>query len=158
MTLGPSLARALRPPPPSHAAPSPSVAAAVKDDVVRGVEDVVAIVARYYKLSIEDIYSTDRHKSVAEARHVAIYLCRRLPGAARPSFPEIGRVFCRDHSTIMSAFNKIKTQRTIHRELNKQLEEIEKLLDPSTPRPPPERFVWSEDEGGALVAVIVKAS
>jgi hypothetical protein len=158
-TFGPSLRRALRP---SLADARPAAVlppqVARKVTLARNIEDVVLIVAHYYQLSIEDLYSTDRHKSLAQARHIAIYLCRKVPSSVRPSFPEIGRAFSRDHTTIMSAFNKIKAQRTMDPSLARQLQELEERLDPSAQRPPAERFVWSEDESGALSAVAVRVA
>lgn len=49
---------------------------------------------------------TDRHKSVAFARHLAMFMVHRF---AKLSYPETGRIFGnRDHTTVMSACRKIE--------------------------------------------------
>jgi hypothetical protein len=68
-------------------------------------EDIVKQVARYFRMLPAAILGGDRHKSLARARHIAIWLCHeRLPDL---SFPELGRAFGKDHTTIMSAVNRI---------------------------------------------------
>ena len=65
------------------------------------VEDIQRAVCHHFHLRSIDLTSKDRHKSVAFARHVAMYLCKQR---LKVSFPEIGRAFGnRDHTTVMSA-------------------------------------------------------
>jgi chromosomal replication initiation ATPase DnaA len=63
---------------------------------------VVAIAARIVALygleSIEDIFGRARSKTIAEARLVAHWAARHRLGW---SYPELGRAFDRDHSTII---------------------------------------------------------
>lgn len=69
------------------------------------VDQVIFAVARVYHITRAELMAKDRHKSIAEARQVAMYLTRRL---THMSFPEIGIVFGnRDHTTVMSAFRKM---------------------------------------------------
>ena len=71
-------------------------------------EQVVTRVASYYKLSTEKLLGRDRTKEVAFPRQIAMYLLRE---EAKISFPQIGEVLGgRDHSTVMSAIEKIKEQ------------------------------------------------
>jgi chromosomal replication initiator protein len=71
-------------------------------------EAIVSEVADYYKLSVEKLLGRDRTKDVAHSRQIAMYLLRE---EAKISFPQIGEVLGgRDHSTVMSAFDKIKNQ------------------------------------------------
>lgn len=58
---------------------------------------------------IADILGRSHHKSHAAARHIAMWIARTrwLP---QPSFPELGREFHRDHSTIMSAVDRIEEE------------------------------------------------
>jgi chromosomal replication initiator protein len=70
------------------------------------VEDIQRVVCHHFKLRSTDLLSKDRHKSVAFARHVAMYLCKQR---LKCSFPELGRAFGnRDHTTVMSAVRKIE--------------------------------------------------
>ena len=54
-------------------------------------------------ISKEDLIGPKRNKEIASARHVAIYLIREM---TEMSFPNISKVFNRDHATIMSSYNK----------------------------------------------------
>ena len=71
-------------------------------------EKIVTQVAEYYKLSIEKLLGRDRTKEVAHPRQIAMYLLRE---EAKISFPQIGEALGgRDHSTVMSAIDKVKDQ------------------------------------------------
>ena len=90
------------------------------------VEDVQRVVCHYFKLRSTDLLSKDRHKSVAFARHVAMYLCKQR---LKCSFPELGRAFGnRDHTTVMSAVRKIESLRTESAEVRADIEAIERKL------------------------------
>jgi chromosomal replication initiator protein len=53
--------------------------------------------------------SNDRHHLPTLARHVAMYLCRKLTSA---SLSDIQRAFnCNDHSTVVSAIKRIELMR-----------------------------------------------
>lgn len=69
---------------------------------------VVDLVARKFNLTVEKLLSRDRTKDVAHPRQIAMYLLRE---DAKISFPQIGEALGgRDHSTVMSAIEKIKEQ------------------------------------------------
>ena len=69
---------------------------------------VVDLVARKFNLTKEKLLGRDRTKDVAHPRQIAMYLLRE---EAKISFPQIGEVLGgRDHSTVMSAIEKIKEQ------------------------------------------------
>ena len=69
---------------------------------------VVSLVARKYNLTSEKLLGRDRTKEVAYPRQIAMYLLRE---EAKISFPQIGEFLGgRDHSTVMSAIEKIKEQ------------------------------------------------
>ncbi len=60
------------------------------------VADIQRAVCGHFRLSNSELLSKDRHKSVAFARQVAMYLCRQR---LKCSFPELGRAFGnRDHT------------------------------------------------------------
>lgn len=66
---------------------------------------IVARVAKKYGISKEDIYGRQRTKHIATARNISIYIIRKVTGI---SFPTIGELFERDHSTIISANNSVE--------------------------------------------------
>ena len=63
-------------------------------------EEITTAVCDHFSLRPQDLRSKRRSKNVAMPRQLAMYLCRRLLGA---SFPHIGEVFGRDHSTVIHA-------------------------------------------------------
>ncbi len=90
------------------------------------VEDVQRVVCHHFKLKSGDLLSKDRHKSIAFARHVAMYLCRER---LKCSLPELGRAFGnRDHTTVMSAVRKVKALREANPEVRAHIEALERKL------------------------------
>jgi chromosomal replication initiator protein len=90
------------------------------------VEDIQRVVCHHFKLRSTDLLSKDRHKSIAFARHVAMYLCKQR---LKCSFPELGRAFGnRDHTTVISAVRKVEHLRTSDPEVRAHLEAIERKL------------------------------
>jgi chromosomal replication initiator protein len=61
---------------------------------------IVDAVCDHFSLRPTDLRSKRRSKNVAVPRQLAMYLCRRLMHA---SFPHIGQLFSRDHSTVIHA-------------------------------------------------------
>jgi chromosomal replication initiator protein len=90
------------------------------------VEDIQRAVCHHFKLRSIDLLSKDRHKSIAFARHVAMYLCKQR---LKCSFPELGRAFGnRDHTTVISAVRKVEALRTSDPEVRAHLEALERKL------------------------------
>jgi len=90
------------------------------------VEDIQRAVCHHFHLRSIDLTSKDRHKSIAFARHVAMYLCKQR---LKCSFPEIGRAFGnRDHTTVMSAVRKIEAQRDTDPQVRAHIEALERKL------------------------------
>ena len=90
------------------------------------VEDIQRATCHHFKLRSIDLLSKDRHKSIAFARHVAMYLCKQR---LKCSFPELGRAFGnRDHTTVISAVRKVEHLRTSDPDVRAHLEAIERKL------------------------------
>ncbi len=90
------------------------------------VEDIQRAVATHFRMTNAELLSKDRHKSVAFARQVAMYLCRQR---LKSSFPELGRAFGnRDHTTVMSAVRRVEQLRAKDPQVNAHLEAIEQQL------------------------------
>jgi chromosomal replication initiator protein len=93
---------------------------------VRSVEDIQRAVCGHFRLTNSDLLSKDRHKSVAFARQVAMYLCRQR---LKCSFPELGRAFGnRDHTTVMSAVRRVEALRATDPQVKAHLDAIEDKL------------------------------
>ncbi len=68
-------------------------------------EKIVATVCERFGLRPQDLNSPRRSRHITLPRHVAMYLCRRLMGA---SFPHLGQLFQRDHTTVMHGVSSIE--------------------------------------------------
>ena len=66
------------------------------------VDKIFTAVFHKYKISKEDIVSPKRNKEIAAARHISVYLIREL---TEMSFPNIAKIYNRDHSTIITSYN-----------------------------------------------------
>ncbi|MCK6581803.1 MAG: chromosomal replication initiator protein DnaA [Anaerolineales bacterium] len=87
---------------------------------------VVDLVARKFGLTAEKLLGRDRTKEIALPRQIAMYLLRE---EAKISFPQIGEVLGgRDHSTVMSAYEKIKEQIHADRRLEQDIASIKQQL------------------------------
>ncbi|MEW5820220.1 MAG: chromosomal replication initiator protein DnaA [Cyanobacteriota bacterium] len=70
-------------------------------------DKIIDLVADYYEISSSDIKGSSRMKTVSQARQVAIYLIREV---SQLSFPNIGSIFSKKHSTIIYAYEKMKEE------------------------------------------------
>ena len=93
-----------------------------KNDVHR----IQRIVCEYFKLDIEDLKGKKRSKDVNYPRQIAIYLCRVT---TNESFPKMGTYFGgRDHSTIISAYQKIEKDLKTNYQLQTVISELKKRI------------------------------
>jgi chromosomal replication initiator protein len=70
------------------------------------VEDIQRAVCEHYRIRLAQLTGKDRHQEIALPRQVAMYICRERLGT---SFPQLGARFGgKDHTTVISAVNKIK--------------------------------------------------
>lgn len=73
--------------------------------IVKKAEDVMAIVANYYGLLVEDLSGQVRKKEIMQPRQVCMYLIKNQLG---DSYEKIGEMFGgRNHTTVMHACNKM---------------------------------------------------
>jgi chromosomal replication initiation ATPase DnaA len=63
---------------------------------------LIAECARQHGCTVIDIYSLTRRPSIVAARHEAMWSARQLG----LSYPEIGDIFGKDHTTVISAVRK----------------------------------------------------
>jgi len=70
------------------------------------INTILKVVAKHYKVSIDDIVSARRTSDIVMPRHIAMYLARTMTPR---SFPEVGRrMGNRDHTTVLHGFKKIE--------------------------------------------------
>ncbi len=89
------------------------------------VDKIFAAIEKKYDVSKSDLVGKSRVKDVAQARHIAIYLIRTI---TEMSLPNIGKLFNRDHSTIISSIDtiekKIASSPAVEIEINDLIKEI----------------------------------
>ncbi len=68
-------------------------------------EKVITYVSQKYNIPFEDIVGMRKTDAIASARQIAVFLLRELTDM---SHANVGKVFNRDHSTVISSVNKIK--------------------------------------------------
>lgn len=78
------------------------------------VAHIQATVAAYYRIGVHYMKSAQRGKDIARPRQVAMFLAAEL---TPKSLPDIGRCFCRDHTTIMHAIKAVNRRMTTDSEL-----------------------------------------
>ncbi len=90
------------------------------------VDDIQKAVAHYFDITVEDLHSKRRTKTVVRPRHIAMYLAKTL---TTRSLPDIGRRFGgRDHSTVIHAVNKITDQLSSDAVLSEDIEALRRRL------------------------------
>jgi len=70
--------------------------------------DIIRFVAHHYGVKVADLKGRDNRRSVAFPRQVAIYLIREILAL---SYPEIGKLFAKHHSTVMYSVETITEER-----------------------------------------------
>ncbi|WP_344306168.1 chromosomal replication initiator protein DnaA [Brevibacterium samyangense] len=84
--------------------------------------DIMGQTASYFHLTLDDLRGSSRSRTLTTARQIAMYLCRELTDL---SLPKIGQEFGgRDHTTVMHANKKIRTQMAERRALFTQVTEL----------------------------------
>lgn len=78
------------------------VEAALQTPTINAVQRKVC---EFYRISIIDMMSHRQTTDVTFPRQVAMYLCRRITDKG---YPQIGRKFKRDHTTVLHAVRKIE--------------------------------------------------
>ena len=100
--------------------------AVVSDKTGLSPRKIIKVVADYYGLTRQQITSKTRTKNIANARHISIYLCRKLLDIP---YIKIGEEFGgRDHSTIISACSKVESQMKKDHAFANAIKEIEQQI------------------------------
>ena len=88
-------------------------------------DDLVAAVCRRTAVEVGDVRGRSRNRDVTYARHLAMYLLRE--DAHRP-VAEIGRLFTRDHSTVLAGITRITHEQSTRPETSADLVAIREAL------------------------------
>ena len=91
-------------------------------DIDISCETVKKAVCKKYNIKISDIESKKRNREFSYPRQIAMYLCRELTDL---SLPKIGESFGgRDHTTVLHACDKIKSQIKIDPSLSEDIKNL----------------------------------
>ncbi len=82
---------------------------------------IMAATAEYFETSVEELRGPGKTRALAQARQIAMYLCRELTDL---SLPRIGEAFGRDHTTVMYAERKIRDGMAERREIFDHVKEL----------------------------------
>lgn len=69
------------------------------------IDKIFTAVAEKYGVTVDEIKGVRRSKHITLPRHVCIYIMRTI---TNKSLPEIGKIFNRDHTTILASYENIK--------------------------------------------------
>lgn len=90
------------------------------------VESIQKTISEFYNISIADLKSSKRNKSIAGPRHIAVWLCKKM---TEYSLSDIGEEFGgRDHTTIMSSIRKIDDLLKTDSTMNDTVKLLEKQI------------------------------
>ena len=89
------------------------------------VDKIFASIEKKYGVKKSELTGKSRVKEIASARHIAIYLIRDL---TEMSYPNIGKIFNRDHTTIIASEEivrkKLSSDRTFEAAFNEIVKEV----------------------------------
>ena len=84
--------------------------------------DIITQVAKYFRLTFDDLVGRSRTKNIANARQIAMYLAREMTSM---SLFDIGQVFGgRDHTTVLHAYQRISDEMQEKREIYNYVMEL----------------------------------
>ena len=71
------------------------------------VGTIIEVVADHFKIPVSDLLGKKRNKEIVVPRQIAMFLAREM---ANMSYPDIGRAFDRDYTTVIHSFEKVKAE------------------------------------------------
>jgi chromosomal replication initiator protein len=90
-------------------------------------ENIQSVVSAYYGITVNDLISSKRNAKIILPRHIAMYLIKEIYDLP---FKKIGSLFGgRDHTTVMSAVEKIGNDLKNDKELKMAVDNIKKKLN-----------------------------
>ncbi len=90
------------------------------------IDEIQKKVAEHFNISVKEMQSSRRARTVARPRQIAMYLAKQLTSR---SLPEIGRKFDRDHTTVMHAVRKVEELILEDASLAENVEALRRTLD-----------------------------
>lgn len=89
--------------------------------VAQTIDVILEVTARKYEVTVEQILGTSRKKDIKTARNVAMYCIKKVLDL---SFPAIGKMMNRDHSTVYSNIQQVDQELQTNDSLNNDIIDI----------------------------------
>ncbi len=89
------------------------------------IDKILSAVSSHYGIAVEDLKSRKRTSNIAFARHVAIFLIKKLTDR---SLPAIGRVFGRDHTTIINSIDTVEKKLATDPSFDHEVQELIRII------------------------------
>ena len=86
---------------------------------------IIAEVCSYFGIEENVLRGTLKDKTTAEARQIAMYLIRSMTNG-KLSFPDIGKEFGKDHTTVMHACKRVEAKKA---QFSKTLDQLQKNIN-----------------------------
>ena len=90
------------------------------------IDKIFLSVYKKYGFKKDELIGAKRTKDLAKARHITIYLIRKI---TEMSLPNIGKIFNRDHSTVMASIDIVEKKLISDNMIVMELEEITKEVE-----------------------------
>lgn len=89
------------------------------------VDRIFSVVEKKYGVKKSELSGKSRVKEIANARHIAIYLIRTV---TEMSLPNIGKLFNRDHATVMSSIDNVENRMNASPQFESEISELIKEI------------------------------
>ena len=89
------------------------------------VDKILTVVSNKFNVTVDDMKSRKRTSNIATARHTSIYVIKKLTGS---SLQSIGRIFGRDHTTVMNSLDTVEKKIATEVSYEQQVSEIIKII------------------------------
>lgn len=90
-------------------------------------EEIMRIVAEYYKIKISDLKSSSRTKPIVIPRQIAMFLIKKF---LDKSLVDIGKFFGdRDHTTVINSLNKVSSLQAKDLQIKSEIDDLETQIN-----------------------------
>ena len=105
------------------------------DERATSPSDIIRFVAQHYGIRVADLKGRSNRRSIALPRQVAMYLIRDI---LELSFPEIGKIFSKHHSTVMYAVDNVSEDASVEPRFRRHPDLVSRTLRADFLSPPVE--------------------
>jgi chromosomal replication initiator protein len=83
---------------------------------------IIQCAANYFDVDIDELcHSASRRRELIKVKHIAMYSCKKL---TRMSFDAVGRLFNRDHATVIHAIRSVEDQMSVYPDYKYEIHDL----------------------------------